>query len=84
MNDITKYITESSLILVPAVYIVGKILKGTDKIPDKYIPLILLPIGIILSLLSTGLNTESVIQGVLVTGCAVYINQLSKQTKKDE
>lgn len=54
MNDITKYITESSLILVPAVYIVGKILKGTDKIPDKYIPLILLPIRIILSLLSTG------------------------------
>ena len=84
MNDITKYITESSLILVPAVYIVGKILKGTEKVPDKYIPLILLPIGIILSLLSTGLNIESVIQGVLVTGCAVYINQLSKQTKKDE
>lgn len=84
MNDITKYITESSLILVPAVYIVGKILKGTDKIPDKYIPLILLPVGILLSLFSTGFNTESVIQGVLVTGCAVYINQLSKQTSKDE
>ena len=84
MNDITKYITENALILIPVIYVIGNILKGTEKIQDKYIPLILLPVGILLSVFSIGFNVDGVIQGVLVTGCAVYINQLSKQTSKDE
>ena len=55
------------------------ILKGTEKIPDKYIPVILLGVGIASSLGVNGLNSNSIIQGVLVTGVAVYTNQLLKQ-----
>ena len=37
--DFLKYITERMLILIPALYIIGMIIKGTDKIKNKYISL---------------------------------------------
>lgn len=84
MENVLSYIVESSLILVPVIYILGMILKGTEKVSDKYIPVILLPIGIILSILVNGINASSVIQGILVVGVSVYTNQLIKQTGKEE
>lgn len=78
------YITENVLILIPALYIIGMILKGTERIKDKYIPIILLPIGIALSVgIMGGFSVDSIIQGVLVTGVAVYSNQLIKQISKE-
>lgn len=82
--EFANLITENLLELTPALYILGLILKGTEKIPDKYIPIILLPIGILGALALAGISVESVIQGILVTGAAVYTNQLIKQMKKDE
>jgi hypothetical protein len=61
-----------------------QLIKSIEKIPDKWIPLILLPNGIGTALLMGGLNVESAIQGVLVTGVAVYGNQVYKQMKKKE
>lgn len=81
--DFMSYIAENALIVVPVLIIIGKLLKDLNKI-DKYIPLILLPIGIILAALSmNGFNADSIIQGILVTGAAVYGNQLVKQLKKE-
>ena len=77
--QITKYLAENMLPLVPFLYVVGMILKDTEKIKDKYIPLILLPIGVLFSLLITGLSPDGVIQGVLATGVTVYGNQVVKQ-----
>ncbi|MDU7442035.1 MAG: phage holin family protein [Clostridium sp.] len=65
-------------------YIIGMIIKNTDKISDKYIPLILLVFGIAGSMGIIGVNANAVIQGVLVTGATVYTNQLIKQTGKDK
>lgn len=59
-------------------------IKGIEKIPDKFIPLILLPIGISGALLLGGLNIDAAIQGVLVTGVSVYGNQVCKQLTKSE
>lgn len=84
MNDFISYITDKAIILVPALYILGMILKGTERFPDKYIPVILLPIGIVFSIWLAGLNVDSIIQGILVTGASVYINQLIKQGQKKE
>jgi Na+/H+ antiporter NhaC len=53
-------------------------------IPDKYIPVILLPIGIVGAFAFAGINAKAVVQGILVTGAAVYTNQLIKQMKKSE
>ena len=34
--EFVKFIIENALILVPALYVIGLILKGTEKIGDKY------------------------------------------------
>lgn len=79
-----EYITENALLLIPMLNVIGMIIKNIEKIPDKYIPLILLGLGIVGSIAIMGLSPESVIQGVLVTGTAVYGNQVAKQIKKEE
>ena len=80
--EYTQFITENGLILIAVVYVLGMILKGTKKIPDAVIPIILLPIGILLSMCTFGKGPEALVQGVLITGAAVYTNQLIKQTTK--
>ena len=82
--EILTYITENALILIPVLVIIGLIIKKLEFIPDKWIPVILLPIGILGSMSLGGWTVTSAIQGVLVTGAAVYGNQLVKQLKKDE
>lgn len=82
--DFLSYITENALIIIPVLYIIGMILKGTEKVKDKYIPLILLPIGIALSMgIAGSITADAIIQGVLVTGASVYANQIVKQIQKD-
>ena len=84
MEMLKDYILDNALILIPAIYVIGAILKGTELIKDKYIPVILLPIGIVLGMILIGFNVNGFIQGILVTGVAVYANQLVKQTLKEE
>lgn len=82
--DILSYIVGEGLILIPAVYIVGMIIRKTGKIPNKYISLILLPLGILGAMGIMGFTVKAAIQGVLITGAAVYGEQLYKQIKKKE
>lgn len=82
--QITEYITQNALVLIPVLYIIGMIIKNIDKISDKYIPIILLVFGIIGAIAIMGINVNAVIQGVLVTGATVYANQLVKQNTKDD
>ena len=79
-----EYIIDNCLILIPVLYILGAICKSIGVIKDKYIPLILLPIGIALAMAIRGVNVESVIQGILVVGVTVYGNQVFKQIGKEE
>ncbi|MCI5796539.1 MAG: phage holin family protein [Ruminococcus sp.] len=81
--DVLSYIINRALVLIPVLNILGMILKTLEKIPDKFIPLILLAAGILGSIALMGVSADSVIQGVLVTGAAVYGNQVVKQLKKD-
>lgn len=82
--DFIKYITEQALILVPALYVIGMILKNS-QVPDKLIPIILLILGIGGSLgINHGFSIDAVIQGILVTGATVFTNQLFKQATKEE
>lgn len=82
--EIINYIVDNALILIPALVIVGTIIKHIQVIPDKFIPLILLVFGIGGAMAIMGLTVEAVIQGILVTGAAVYGNQLVKQLGKAE
>ena len=80
--EFMNFILENALIFIPVIYILGSMLKGLEQVQDKYIPIILLPIGIALSVFSMGLSVDSIVQGVLVVGAAVYVNQVSKQLNK--
>ena len=82
--DFMNYIIENALILIPVLYILGSFLKNLENIKDKYIPLVLLTIGIGFSVAIIGLNVDSIIQGILIAGATVLSNQLIKQSKKSE
>ena len=79
-----EFVTENALLLIPVLNIIGAIIKNTEKIPDKYIPIILLFFLFLWAVAILGLSPESVVQGILVTGTAVYGNQIVKQIKKSE
>ena len=78
-----EYIVENTLVLVPVLNVIGMIVKSIEKIPNKYIPLILLFFGVVGAVAILGLTPYSVVQGVLVTGAAVYGNQVVKQLKNE-
>ncbi|AFS79201.1 hypothetical protein Curi_c21980 [Gottschalkia acidurici 9a] len=77
-------VNQSSIILISTLYIIGVFLKNTMLIKDKYIPIALIAIGIFSSIGLSGLNVNSALQGILVTGVAVLGNPAIKQLKKDE
>ncbi len=79
-----EFIAENALLLIPVLNVIGTIVKGVEKIPNKYIPIILLFFGILGAVAILGLSPESIVQGILVTGTAVYGNQVVKQIKKSE
>ena len=80
--DFVEYVIEQALVLIPALYVLGMIIKHTQFIKDKYIPVILLAVGIAGAIALLGVTVEAVIQGILVTGAAVFANQLVKQASK--
>ncbi|WP_291567026.1 MULTISPECIES: phage holin family protein [unclassified Clostridium] len=80
--EIMDFIIEQALILIPALYILGMMLKNTEKIEDWLIPWILLIVGVIGAIAIMGFNVNAIIQGVLVVGATVYSNQLFKQSTK--
>ena len=82
--ELLTYITDNAFIMIPVLLVVGQMIKNIDKIADKWIPLILLPVGILGSMALGSWTVDNAIQGVLVTGVAVYGNQVVKQMKKTE
>ena len=82
--EIIKYVTEQALVLIPALYVIGLIIKGTEKVSNKWIPVILLPLGVSGAIAFMGLNANAVIQGILVVGVTVFADQVVKQVQKSE
>lgn len=89
---LVSYIPPELLILVFVLYGLGMILKRTGFIPDKFIPLILGGVGILLcwlyeiAILGFGLEAafDGIVQGILVAGVSVYGDQVIKQLRKAE
>ena len=89
-QEILNYITPEILILIPVLIIIGQSIKQIPKVKDWTIPIILAGIGIILAIailgFKNGFTAESILngllQGVLCTGMAVYVHQLTIQTTR--
>lgn len=97
MDQIMNYVKPELIVVSAALYFIGMGIKKSELIPDRYIPLILGGIGIILCavwVLSTGPleNLQdaamavftAVIQGILVAGLSTYVNQIVKQIGKSK
>lgn len=80
VQDLNEFIQENMVVLIAVLYVLGMLLKNTPRVPDWTIPWALLVIGVTLAIVVGGLCADSIIQGVLVTGATVLINQLIKQT----
>lgn len=94
---IQNYIKPELLVLAIVLYFVGMGIKNTEKISDKYIPVILGTLGILISAIYVVATSvfngyqsilmaifTSIVQGILVAGLSVYANQVIKQAKKTE
>ncbi|MBQ2963056.1 MAG: phage holin family protein [Clostridia bacterium] len=77
--NISDYLFEQGLAVIPLLNIIGKIIKETKTVNDRYIPVILLAVGVACAFGLMGVSVDSAIQGVLLTGTAVFGNQLVKQ-----
>lgn len=97
MEQIMNYIKPELIVVAVVLYFVGMWLKKAQAVKDKYIPLILGGIGIVLcaiwvlatSTIGTGQDIAmavftAVVQGILVAGVSTYINQIVKQSQKAE
>lgn len=93
---IMDYIRPELLCMIPVVYLIGIGLKKS-KLSDKWIPIILGGISILICALWVCATSRldnirdlalamftSITQGVLTAGAGVYINQLYKQSKKKD
>ncbi len=94
--ELMEYIKPELLVLIPVLYLIGIAVKNSE-IANKYIPLILGGVSIVLSALWTFATSDmggssdvvmaiftAITQGVLIAGASVYVNQIIKQTGKDE
>ena len=85
MKEILKFIVEEAYIMIPALWVVGFVVKNTELIKDKYIPFILLAASLLLSpWMLGGYSPQNVIQAILVAGGAVLADNLYRQSKKEE
>lgn len=79
-NVLINFIVEDGLILIPVLYILGEIIKNTLVIKDKWIPLILLVVSILFSIFLLNESIiNNIIQGILITGATVFVDQVKKQ-----
>lgn len=96
--DVLKeYIKPELLVVAIVLYFIGMGIKNTEKISDKYIPIILGILGVIISaiyIVATSIFNgyqsvlmaifTAIVQGIMVAGLSVYANQLIKQSQKTE
>lgn len=92
-----EYIKPELIVVAIVLYFVGMGIKNTELIKDKYIPIILGVLGVTISaiyIIATSpisgyqevltVIFTAIVQGILVAGAAVYVNQIIKQNNKEE
>lgn len=97
MDQITNYVKPELIVVAVALYFIGMALKQAQSVKDKYIPLLLGGVSIVLCAIwviatSTITNAQeaamavfiAITQGILVAGLSTYVDQIKKQMNKEE
>lgn len=92
-----NYVKPELLIVAAVLFFAGTMLKQIQAIKDKYIPLILGAVGIVICAMYVFATCEcntvqnvamavftAITQGILVAGLSTYVNQVIKQANKKE
>ena len=95
--QIKDYVKPELLVVAVVLYFVGAWLKQSETVKDKYIPLINGGIGIVICAIyvfatCACANSQdialavftAITQGILVAGLSTYVNQLLKQSGKED
>lgn len=97
MEQIMNYVKPELVVVAIVLYFIGMWLKQSQTVADKYIPIILGAIGIVICgiyVIATcslsGVQNAAmaiftaIVQGILVAGLSTYVNQIIKQANKEE
>lgn len=97
MDQIMNYVKPELIVVAVALYFLGMALKQAQSVKDKYIPLLLGGVSIVLCAIWVLATSEigngqqvamavftAITQGVLVAGLSTYVDQIKKQAHKDE
>lgn len=83
--DILNYVVQEGLVMIPVLFIIGEIIKGTELLANKWIPLVILVVSIAFTPLVLGAySANGIVQAVLVAGATVFGNELVKQSSKGD
>lgn len=97
MEQIMNYVKPELVVVAIVLYFIGIGLKQSQTVQNKYIPIILGVIGIVIcgiyvvaTCSLSGVQNiamaifTAIVQGVLVAGLSTYVNQIFKQLNKEE
>lgn len=97
MDQIMNYVKPELIVVAVALYFIGIALKQAQSVKDKYIPLLLGGVSIVLCAIWVLATSEigngqqvamavftAITQGILVAGLSTYVDQIKKQVHKDE
>ena len=97
MDQIMNYVKPELIVVSFVLYFVGMWLKQAAFVKDKYIPLALGIMGIVVCgiwvMATASIATSqdialaiftAIVQGILVAGLSTYVNQIFKQLNKEE
>lgn len=97
MEQITNYIKPELLVVSIVLYFIGMWLKQAQTMKDKHIPFILGITGIVICTIYVFATCScdsvkgiamavftAITQGILAAGLSTYVNQLIKQSAKEE
>lgn len=83
--NVLDYVVQEGLVMIPVLFIIGEIVKGTELLSNKWIPLVVLVISIGFTPLVLGAYTaDNIVQAVLVAGVTVFGNELIRQSSKGD
>ena len=78
--NILDFIIKEALIMIPVLWILVEIVKGLEKLDNKYLPIFALAFSLVLTpALLQGYNIDNIIQAILIAGTTVFADQLYKQ-----
>ena len=97
MEQIINYVKPELIVVAIVLYFLGMALKQSQSVKDKYIPLLLGGVSIVLCAIWVLATSEigngqqvamavftAITQGILVAGLSTYVDQIKKQIHKDE